>query len=180
MDAVFADLGATGNSHGYGTGMMAMGPDRGDLLFNLIDPAFTRGLRAGSVSDGPDKTVADASGCRYSFAQFAPCSDGGARIESRCPASARREMAEPHKQPEGGARVKPSAWIGAIIGLGIGAKHIFMDYDRAGQIPWVQCAGITVAGGVVGLILATLFAGEDTKKERKASNTLPAEAIGER
>ena len=45
---------------------------------------------------------------------------------------------------------------------------IFADYETAGQLPWVQSVGITMIGGVVGLILASLFAGEEPQKETGA------------
>jgi hypothetical protein len=75
-------------------------------------------------------------------------------------------MEEPNKQPEGASNQAVGALIGALIGLGIAARQIFSDYGEAAQIPWVQGIGITMAGGVVGLLLATLFASGNPEEKK--------------
>lgn len=72
-------------------------------------------------------------------------------------------MDEPRKQPEGASRQAVGALIGALAGFGIAAKQIFADFGEAGQIPWVQCVTATMIGGVVGLILASMFGGGDAE-----------------
>jgi hypothetical protein len=69
-------------------------------------------------------------------------------------------MDEQHKQPEGASRQAVGALIGAVLGFGIAARKIFSDFESAGQVPWVEAVGITIAGGVVGLIVATLLVGK--------------------
>ena len=76
-------------------------------------------------------------------------------------------MDDHRQQPEGASRQAVGALIGALIGFGIAARQIFSDYEQADQLPWVEGLGITMIGGVVGLILATLFAGGSDEQPPK-------------
>ncbi len=77
------------------------------------------------------------------------------------------------KQPEGASHQAVGALMGALAGFGIAARQIFSDYGEAAQLPWVQCVGITMIGGVVGLFLATIFSGGVPEENGTAPPVLP-------
>ena len=79
------------------------------------------------------------------------------------------------KQPEGASHQAVGALMGALAGFGIAARQIFSDYGAAAQLPWVQCVGITMIGGVVGLILATMFGGGTPAEDGTAPTIPPAD-----
>jgi hypothetical protein len=66
-------------------------------------------------------------------------------------------MDEHRQQPEGASRQAVGALIGSIVGFGVAARQIFSEYEQAGQLPWVEGLAITMIGGVVGLIVATVL-----------------------
>ncbi len=83
-------------------------------------------------------------------------------------------MDEQRKQPEGASHQAVGALIGALVGLGIAARQIFADYGEAAQVPWVEGIGITLGGGVAGLLLATLL-GAGSQDETGTVPVEPAE-----
>ncbi len=88
-------------------------------------------------------------------------------------------MATPRRQSDAAARQTVGFLIGSLIGFGIAARLIMMDYAAAGQNAWAGALVIVIGCGVAGVLVASLVGAWQRRAEPRIPPRVEA-TLGQR